>query len=119
MNTSLVEYTKALAALEKALLEPKSDIVRDATIQRFEFCVELAWKAAKRAMGTSSAAPKVVVREMGQSQLIDDVEFWLRAIDNRNLSSHTYKEELAEIVYQFAREFFPIGMILLLRLQKL
>lgn len=107
MDTTLVEYEKALKALAKALAEPKSDIVRDATIQRFEFCVELAWKCAKKVMGTNSTAPKTVVREMAQNQLIDDVDFWLRAIDQRNISSHTYREALAEAVYAFARDFYP------------
>jgi nucleotidyltransferase substrate binding protein (TIGR01987 family) len=116
LDISLLEYAKALIALDKALKEPKSDIVRDATIQRFKFCVELAWKSAKRIMGTNSSAPKTVVREMAQNGLIDQVEFWLQAIDQRNLSSHTYKEALAEQVYAFAREFLPKAQGLLKRL---
>ena len=117
MDNSLVEYSKALVALEKALREPKSDIVRDASIQRFDFCVELAWKSAKKVMGTASSAPKSVIREMAQNQLISDVDFWLKAIDQRNLSSYTYREALAEIVYDFAKEFLPKAQDLLLRLQ--
>ena len=113
LETILIEYKKALLALEKALAEPKSDIVRDASIQRFEFCVELAWKCAKKIMGTSSTAPKTVIREMAQNQLIDDLDFWLKAIDQRNLSSHTYREQLAELVYHFARDFHPQGERLL------
>jgi nucleotidyltransferase substrate binding protein (TIGR01987 family) len=119
LDISLLEYAKALIALDKALKEPKSDIVRDATIQRFEFCVELAWKSAKKIMGTNSSAPKTVVREMAQNGLIDQVEFWLLAIDQRNLSSHTYKEALAEQVYAFAREFLPKAQDLLKRLDTL
>ncbi len=117
MDISLVEYAKALVALDKALKEPKSDIVRDATIQRFEFCVELAWKSAKKVMGTGSSAPKTVVREMAQNGLIDQVDFWLQAIDQRILSSHTYKEALAEQVYAFAKTFLPQAQELLKRLE--
>lgn len=117
MNINLAEYTKALVALEKALKEPKSDIVRDASIQRFEFCVELAWKSAKKVMGTASSAPKTVVREMAQNSLIEDLDFWLEAIDQRNLSSHTYREQLAEQVYTFAQRFLPIAQDLLKKLQ--
>lgn len=119
MDKTLTEFVKALSSLEKALNEPKSEIVRDATIQRFEFCVELAWKSAKRIMGTSTSAPKSVIREMAQNQLIDQVDFWLRAIDQRNLSSHTYKEELAEQVYHFAVQFLPEAKALLQRLEKI
>jgi nucleotidyltransferase substrate binding protein (TIGR01987 family) len=105
MDTTLVEYKKALLALKKALAEPQSDIVRDATIQRFEFCVELAWKTAKKVMGTQSTAPKTVIREMAQNKLIDDVDFWLNAIDQRNLGSYAHDESVAESVYKFASEF--------------
>ena len=122
MDISLVEFTKALDALAKALAEPKTDIVRDATIQRFEFCVELAWKSAKKKMGITASAPKSVIREMAQNKLVDNVDevkFWLEAIDQRNLSSHTYKEILAEQVYNFAKSFLPIAQELLKRLERL
>ncbi len=58
-------------------------------------------------MGTSSTAPKDIIREMAQSQKIESVELWLKSIDMRNLSSHTYKEDLAETVYEFAKNFLP------------
>ena len=38
---------KALAQFSKALAEPESAIVRDASIQRFEFTYELLWKTVK------------------------------------------------------------------------
>lgn len=99
------EYIKVVSRLKEALAQAKNDFIRDAVIRRFEFCVELAWKSAKKAMGTSTSAPKDVVREMAQSGYISNVEQWLSAIDMRNLSSHTYKEDLAEKVYSFASSF--------------
>ena len=107
MAVNIAEYQKAVKSLEKALNEPKNDITRDASIQRFEFCVELAWKTARKITGTATTAPKQVIREMAQSGLIDDASLWLEAIDQRNLSSHTYNEELAEKVYAFIKTFFP------------
>lgn len=44
---------------------------------------------------------------MYRAGLIEDVELWLVAIDQRNMTSHTYNEALAEKVYEFAREFLP------------
>ncbi len=105
MPVTLVEFEKAVKSLKQALSLDKNDIVRDATIQRFEFSVELAWKSAKKVMGTSTSAPKQVVREMGQNGIIEDVTYWLQAIDHRNLSVHTYNEVLAEQVYNFAKSF--------------
>lgn len=104
---SFVELEKAVHRLDEALKQPKDEFLRDSVIQRFEFCIELSWKVAKKMMGTTSAAPKDIIREMAQSSYIEDVEFWLKAIDMRNLSSHTYREKIAEEVYQFASDFLP------------
>ena len=117
MAVSLEEFQKALDSLDSALKVKKDDLVRDAVIQRFEFCVELAWKSAKKKMGTASTAPKEVVREMAQNNYISDVQFWLESIDKRNLSSHTYNESLAEEVYEFALRFAPEAKKLLEKLQ--
>jgi len=117
MSPTQAEFKKALISLNKALSLPEDDVSRDASIQRFEFCVELAWKSAKKMMGTNSTAPKQVIREMAQAGLIDDVEFWLLAIDQRNLSSHTYNEQLAKEVYSFAQRFLPIAQELSSRLE--
>lgn len=104
MGVSLDQFNKAVSALELALQAPKSDLNRDATIQRFEFCVELAWKTAKKALGLSATAPKIVLREMAQQGVISDPQVWFDYLQARNLSSHTYQEELAEQVYQTAQK---------------
>ena len=70
-------------------------------------------------MGTSVPAPKQVIREMAQSGFIVDVEYWLLVIDKRNLSAHTYNENLAEEVYAFAKEFYPQAILLLNKLKSL
>ena len=105
MDTLTLEFEKAVLKLKEALAQPKDEFIRDSVIQRFEFSIELAWKTAKKIMGTSSAAPKDVIREMAQSGYIENVEVWLQAIDMRNLTSHTYKEDLAEKVYHFVSQF--------------
>lgn len=105
MATLYLEFEKAVSRLEEALKQKKDEFIRDSVIQRFEFCVELAWKTGKKVMGTATVAPKDVVREMAQSGYIENIELWLNAIDMRNLSSHTYKEDMAEKVYAFASSF--------------
>jgi len=107
MATSTVVLISAVGKLEDALKQKKDEFIRDSVIQRFEFSVELAWKTARRLMGTPTTAPKDIVREMAQSGYIEAVETWLTAIDMRNLSSHTYKEDVAEKVYAFAKSFLP------------
>lgn len=112
------EFTKAVRRLADAVAQEKNEFIRDSVIQRFEFCVELAWKSARRVMGTATGAPKDVVREMAQSGYIDNPALWLQAIDMRNLSSHTYKEDLAEQVYTFACGFLPQLQKLVARLEQ-
>jgi nucleotidyltransferase substrate binding protein (TIGR01987 family) len=107
MSPSTKEFVRATLRLGEALAQKKDEYVRDSVIQRFEFCVELAWKTSRKLMGTATTAPKEVVREMAQNSYIWEVELWLKAIDQRNLSSHTYREEVAEEVYAFAAQFFP------------
>lgn len=112
MAVSTEEYSKALKSLEEVLSLPKNDVVRDATIQRFEFCVELAWKTARKVMGTTTSAPKQVIREMAQNGYIEDVQGWFEALEARNLSSHTYDEVLAEKVFEVVKKFLPLAQSL-------
>jgi nucleotidyltransferase substrate binding protein (TIGR01987 family) len=100
---TLEEFEKAVFRLEEALAQPKNDFIRDSVIQRFEFTVELAWKSAKKVMGSQSIAPKVIIREMAAQGLVADPQVWFDYLEGRNLSSHTYKEDLAEKVYSLAK----------------
>ena len=43
-NYLTTDLKKSLAKLEQAIAEPESELIRDATIQRFEFTFELSWK---------------------------------------------------------------------------
>jgi len=120
MNTQdlqVQELRKALARLEEALTLPKNDIVRDSVIQRFEFTVELSWKVLQkflRAGGISEAlVPKNVFREAARLGIVTDPESWIRFVDDRNLSSHTYRESLAEQVYASAQKLPPFAHELL------
>jgi hypothetical protein len=57
---------QALGTLAEALAMEKTRIVRDASIQRFEYTFEAVWKAAqsfvKQHEGVEAASPKAVVR---------------------------------------------------------
>lgn len=103
----LTELKKALARLEEALALPKNDIVRDSVIQRFEFTVELSWNALQKYLQmagvlSASTSPKNLFREGAKIGLIGEPEMWIQFIDDRNLSSYTYRENLAEQVYTSA-----------------
>lgn len=90
MAVSTQELSKALESLRIALESSYSDIVRDASIQRFEFCLELSWKVLKKKMGTASVAPKALIREAAAQGLIADPNLWFDFIEDRNLTPYTY-----------------------------
>ena len=52
MQLELSPLRKALASLERGLTRRRTNLadeeVRDACIQRFEYCFELSWKMLKR-----------------------------------------------------------------------
>ncbi|MDO8464595.1 MAG: HI0074 family nucleotidyltransferase substrate-binding subunit [Gallionella sp.] len=103
-EAQLAQFKKALARLNEALAAPKSDIVRDSAIQRFEFTIDMAWKLVKTCLeekyGVVCQAPKECFREAYKQKLLAYDEFWLELVDMRNQTSHTYKEEVAQSVFE-------------------
>ena len=99
-DTARARFQAAHTRLGEALAQPEDDLVRDALIQRFEFTFELGWKAMQaylHALGTSVGAPRQAIRECVAVGLLDapGAEAWLAMLDARNLTSHTYREEMA------------------------
>jgi nucleotidyltransferase substrate binding protein (TIGR01987 family) len=91
----LRSLTDALARLEAALAQAKTEWTRDAAIQRFEFSFELAWKAVSvcaRSEGMEARSPREALRIAHRLAWIDDEDLWLRMLDDRNRTTHTYNE---------------------------
>ncbi|CAN5349045.1 HI0074 family nucleotidyltransferase substrate-binding subunit [soil metagenome] len=98
------DLINAINRLEEACEQPFSSFMRDATIQRFEFCWELAWKTLKlrlEQLGVEVLNPRDIFREALSKGLIHDGNAWTQAQKNRNLTSHTHDEDLASEVYNF------------------
>jgi uncharacterized protein YutE (UPF0331/DUF86 family) len=76
-------------------------IVRDSAILRFTYCVDVSWKTAAvwldRAVGERPKGPKPVLRACATSAIVspEEAETLLRAVDDRNLAVHAYREALA------------------------
>lgn len=109
------DYHKALHRLEIALSKTldEDDLYLDATIQRFEFTFELAWKLMKAVLeyeGIEATSPRSSIREAWKQHLIGDAEKWLDMQVKRNLSSHTYNEETAQDIYRHIKEDY-IGLL--------
>lgn len=92
----------ALARLDAALAQPKTEWTRDAAIQRFEFSFELAWKAVSayaRSEGLEARSPREALRVAHRLAWIDDDGLWLRMLDDRNRTSHIYNEAVAQEIF--------------------
>jgi len=109
-------YTKlnrALNALDLMASLPldKNRANVDATIQRFEFTIELFWlflKVLLESKGVEVQYPKDVFNAAYKGHLIDDEEFWLNMLKDRNLTSHTYDEKLADLIYARIKTYVPV-----------
>ena len=106
------KFQKALVALEviyqKLMQADRSNV--DATIQRFEFTFELAWKYLKDMFyekGIVVHYPKEVLQQAFQGGVIDDEALWLAMLRDRNMTSHTYDEKLADVIYGRIQTYVP------------
>jgi nucleotidyltransferase substrate binding protein (TIGR01987 family) len=104
---------KALVALKQMVDKPmqadRSNV--DACIQRFEFCVELYWKLLRRILetkGQEAVYPKDVLRAAYRGKLIDNEDLWIGMLIDRNQTSHTYNEKLADEIYGRIKQYYPL-----------
>jgi nucleotidyltransferase substrate binding protein (TIGR01987 family) len=99
----LDDLGRSLDRLAEALaVSAEEPLAIDGTIQRFEFTFELFWKALRRLLvrqGIEANSPKAVLQQAYRLGWLDDEPKWLRVLEDRNLTSHTYKEQLALEIY--------------------
>lgn len=103
------QFWQALSRFEEGLALPVDPVVRDACIQRFEFTFETAWKAIQAdasAEGLECTSPRDCFRTAFRMGILDLQETsWLKMVEDRNRTSHTYDEETAEEIYRSLRGY--------------
>jgi len=108
-NRNIESLGNALSQLEKALQEPGNPIVRDASIQRFEFSYELCWKTLKIYLeemhGIRAVSPRLVFKEAFALDLLENEDIFIEMIESRNTLSHTYNEDQAQSIYVKCGEY--------------
>ena len=126
----LSPFANALASLERALhraqSSPQDDELRDATIQRFEYTFELAWKMLRRRLmrdlpsseEAAGANYRALVRLGVQAGLLVEAAPWFVYRDMRNLTSHTYDRKKAEEVFTVIPAFTEDAKSLLVQLRR-
>lgn len=103
IKQSLLNLGNALERLKEATQEPESNrFIVDATIQRFEFVLELMWKTIKRCLeseGIKPTSPKDTLKKAFAIDWLQDEVTWLDMLNDRNITSHVYHEEEAKEIY--------------------
>lgn len=120
MTPRLASLKNAVVRLREALAVTETDVSRDAAIQRFEFCFELAWKTIQesaRSEGLDCQSPKGCLKLAFKTGWIEDEHGWLAMIEDRNRTTHTYDEQLARDVFRRLPGYLPLLETLLLKLR--
>jgi nucleotidyltransferase substrate binding protein (TIGR01987 family) len=124
MNSSDIRWHQRLANLNKALNQLRDDVQtakgrslsrleRQGLIQSFEFTHELAWNVMKDYFNYQGnpdiRGSRDATREAFKFELIEDGDGWMGMIQSRNLTSHTYNEDIAiEIAEKTVEVYFDL-----------
>ena len=106
-------FEKSFKLLDKAIqIESPSDTERAGVMQFFKIAFELVWKLLKDYIeeeGYAIKSPRDAIKQAFQSKIIDDGHTWLDALKDRNLTVHTYHEEMAvEVENKIHNDYYPL-----------
>lgn len=103
-------YKRAFELLERTVeINNPSEAEKGGLIQFYEMAFELAWKTLKDYLenqGIITKLPRDVIKKAWQSDIIDNGHLWIEALEDRNLTSHTYNEETANKVVKKIKESY-------------
>lgn len=114
-DAALLLLGEAMQAAERGTL---SMLEREGTIQRFEYCWELAWKSMRdylrdNGIALDTPVPANVIRAAFQVELITDGDGWMAARDARNLLSHEYSRPMFDAIFHDVQaRYFPLMIAL-------
>jgi nucleotidyltransferase substrate binding protein (TIGR01987 family) len=117
----LKQFKTAVIRLEEVLSIPKTEIIRDSAIKRFEFTLDLSWKLLKEYLesqkGIIVTSPKECFKEAFRQGIIDYDDMWLKMVEARNETAHTYNETTAEKVFNILADSLKLFKDLLIRIK--
>ncbi len=120
-------YQKALLQLKTAIeqyADTDVDLIKEGIVQRFEFTHELAWKLLQdilKYQGFQDVyGSKTATRQAFNIGLISQGEIWLEMIEIRNLTVHTYDEELLDKAFnKIKNDYLPLFIQLNTKVEEL
>jgi nucleotidyltransferase substrate binding protein (TIGR01987 family) len=109
---SLANCEKALEKLTQFLKLAEAvpnEAVQAGVIQAFEFTFEVFWKIFQKlgqAEGAVVAGPKSALSYAFQAELIENEVPWLDLLNDRNLTTHVYHEQLAQEIFEHIKNTY-------------
>ena len=109
-------YSKAFQTLTEALelanSRELSELEQQGLIQSFEFTHELAWNVLKDYLEEKGIVGLIGSKDATRSAfingLIEEGDDWMKMIEDRNKTSHTYNPEVAQaVVENILKRFYP------------
>lgn len=112
-------YQKALTQLKKFIDKGElSELEEQGLIKAFEYTYELAWNTLRDFLEFSGQTDiygsRDAIRKAYELGLIEDGESWMDMLKSRNITSHTYNEDVAEEICQAV---FEVYFLLFVRLK--
>jgi len=104
----LQNFRKAQTQLDEAMVlmqaRELSKLEQQGVIQAFEYTYELGWNTLKDYLVwqgiTGIVGSRDAIREAFSSGLLADGQGWMDMLVDRNRTSHTYNQEIAESILQ-------------------
>jgi nucleotidyltransferase substrate binding protein (TIGR01987 family) len=111
-NNYIKAFQTLVAAVELARTRELSELEQQGLIQSFEFTHELAWNVLKDYLEekgiTGLVGSKDATRAAFKAGLIEQGEDWMKMIEDRNRTSHTYDPHVAQaVVENILERFYP------------
>lgn len=120
------DVRESAARLAEAVAQPESGLIRDATIQRFEFTFEVVWKTLKlylERQGDECGGPRPTLKKAFAENLIPtpaEADVWFQMLEDRSLTSHAYDEAIAHRIYgHIVSDYAPLLSSMAQRIQSL
>ncbi|QDP39492.1 HI0074 family nucleotidyltransferase substrate-binding subunit [Radiobacillus deserti] len=115
---------KPLSAFSELVdVKEPTTVERDALIQRFKFSSEICFKTAKQFLydkkGIDAASPKGVIRSLRENSILNEEEAikGIRMVDDRNLTVHTYNEEVALKIQASLKDYYLLLLTIIERMK--
>lgn len=107
-------YQKALAQMKEFFEQPRLNRREEqGLIKAFEYTYELAWNTLKDFLEYQGIGEIVgsrdAFRKAFSEGVVTDGHVWMRMIESRNKTTHTYNEQTAQEIVEAVRvDYFPV-----------